>query len=79
MLQELNKIEIENVLKHMIYGHIGCHSNGVTYVVPICYAYKSECIFGRTSEGFKLKLLQENPDVCFQVEHVEMAKCSLLG
>jgi uncharacterized protein len=71
MLQELNRTEIESVLKHRIYGHLGCHSNGVTYVVPICYAYKNERIFGRTSEGLKLKLLRENPNVCFQVENVD--------
>lgn len=71
MLHELNKAGIEHVLNDRIYGHIGCHSNGLTYVVPICYAYESERIFGRTYEGLKLKILRENPTVCFQVEHIE--------
>ncbi|MCH5720837.1 pyridoxamine 5'-phosphate oxidase family protein [Niabella hibiscisoli] len=71
MLRELNKNEIKNILQKMMFGHIGCHADGVTYIVPICYAYDNECIFCRTSEGLKLRLLRENPAVCFQVENID--------
>ncbi|MCD2422147.1 pyridoxamine 5'-phosphate oxidase family protein [Niabella pedocola] len=71
MFQELSRSQIESILQHRIFGHIGCHANGLTYVVPICYAYDKGCIFGRTSEGQKLKMMRANPEVCFQVEYVE--------
>ncbi|SDD02344.1 pyridoxamine 5'-phosphate oxidase family protein [Niabella drilacis] len=71
MFQELSRSQIESVLQHRIFGHIGCHTNGLTYVVPICYAYDQGYIFGRTAEGLKLEMMRENPEVCFQVEHVE--------
>ncbi|MCF3107644.1 pyridoxamine 5'-phosphate oxidase family protein [Niabella sp. CC-SYL272] len=75
MFQELSNDQIESVLQRRIFGHLGCHADGLTYIVPICYAYHQGCIFGRTAEGLKLKMMRENPDVCFQVEHVEtMAK-----
>ncbi|MBZ4191618.1 pyridoxamine 5'-phosphate oxidase family protein [Niabella beijingensis] len=71
MFQELSRNQIESVLQHRVFGHIGCHANGLTYVVPICYAYAQGCVFGRTAEGLKLKIMRENPDVCFQVENIE--------
>lgn len=75
MFQELSSDQIESVLQRRIFGHLGCHADGLTYIVPICYAYSQGRIFCRTAEGLKLKMMRENPEVCFQVEHVEtMAK-----
>ena len=75
MVGTLNGEGIEHLLKHQLLGHIGCHANNVTYIVPICYAYDGNCVYGRTFEGMKIKMIRENPKVCFQVEHLEsMAK-----
>lgn len=75
MFGNLSEEEVEHVLRHQLLGHIGCHANNITYIVPICYAYDGKGIYGRTFEGMKINMLRENPRVCFQVEHLEsMAK-----
>ena len=71
MGEVLSEDRIEYVLQHQLLGHIGCHADNTTYVVPICYAYDDNCIYGRTRNGMKLKMLRENPAVCFQVEYIE--------
>ncbi|MBZ4191418.1 pyridoxamine 5'-phosphate oxidase family protein [Niabella beijingensis] len=68
MENTLNSNEIDDVLHQGILGHLGCHFDGVTYVVPMCYAYEDGCIYGRTYEGMKLHMIRNNPRVCFQVE-----------
>jgi uncharacterized protein len=68
---ELNAEEIEDVLTNQLIGRIGCHVNDMTYIVPICYAYDGDCIYARTYEGMKLKMMRENSKVCFQVEYIE--------
>jgi uncharacterized protein len=67
MLGKLNTIDIEEVLNQEFIGRIGCHADGVTYIVPISYAYKDECIYGRTKEGMKVTMMRKNPKVCFEV------------
>ena len=71
MFGNLSEEAIEHVLKYQLFGRIGCHANNMTYIVPICYAYDGNCIYGRTFEGMKLKMMRENPNVCFQLEHLE--------
>ena len=71
MYGELSAEEIEDVLKNQLLGRIGCHVNDMTYIVPICYAYDGECVYARTYEGMKIKMMRENPKVCFQVEYIE--------
>lgn len=71
MHEDLSEEQIEYVLKNELLGHIGCHADNITYVVPICYAYDGKCIYGRTYDGMKMKMVRENPNVCFQVEYIE--------
>jgi nitroimidazol reductase NimA-like FMN-containing flavoprotein (pyridoxamine 5'-phosphate oxidase superfamily) len=71
MFGSLNERGIEHVLKHQLVGRIGCHARNKTYVVPICYAYEENCIYGRTFEGMKVNMMRENPKVCFQIENLE--------
>ena len=37
MSGELNNTRVENILKTQFIGRIGCHANGITYVVPVTY------------------------------------------
>ncbi|MEJ0105912.1 MAG: pyridoxamine 5'-phosphate oxidase family protein [Bacteroidota bacterium] len=53
MFGSLNNNEIDELLHQQFIGRIGCHAEGVTYVVPISYAYDGEYIYGRTFEGMK--------------------------
>ena len=39
MIGDLNFKEVEEVLQDQLIGRIGCHSNGITYIVPVSYAY----------------------------------------
>jgi uncharacterized protein len=71
MIQKLNGQEIEELLSKNVVGHIGCHANGLTYVVPISYAYDGQFIYCHTKEGLKVGLMRKNPSVCFQVDELK--------
>jgi nitroimidazol reductase NimA-like FMN-containing flavoprotein (pyridoxamine 5'-phosphate oxidase superfamily) len=68
MFGKLSPAEIEEVLKRQFIGHIGCHVDDITYVVPISYAYDGVYIYGHTFEGMKVNMMRKNPKVCFQVD-----------
>ncbi|MBZ4188919.1 pyridoxamine 5'-phosphate oxidase family protein [Niabella beijingensis] len=71
MVQNLDKEQIDAVFYSQVLGHLGCHAEGVTYVIPICYAYDGTYIYGRTYEGMKINIIRKNPEVCFQVESIK--------
>jgi nitroimidazol reductase NimA-like FMN-containing flavoprotein (pyridoxamine 5'-phosphate oxidase superfamily) len=68
MIDRLNAAEIENLLTSQMLGRIGCHAGGVTYIVPISYAYDGSNIYAHSLEGMKLAMMRTNPSVCFEVE-----------
>lgn len=68
MFYSLNSVEIEDLLKQQLVGHLGCQADGLIYVVPISYAYDGACIYARTHEGMKINMMRKNPAVCFQVD-----------
>lgn len=70
-LGSLNHDEIDHLLRTEIVGRIGCHADGTTYVVPVTYVYAHGCIYGLLSAGMTLRLLRANPEVCFEVEHID--------
>lgn len=70
MLGELNENEIEAVLKSQVIGRIGCHANGITYIVPVNYVYEGTHILAHSGNGMKIEMLRDNPEVCFEVDHI---------
>ena len=70
MFGKLNEAEIETVLRTHVFGRIGCHHDGVTYVVPISYAYDGYYIYCHTREGMKVKMMRKNPNICFEVDEM---------
>ena len=70
MFGNLNHNEIEEILKQQIVGHLGCHADDITYVVPISYVYDGTYIYGYTFEGMKLNMMRANSKVCFQVDNL---------
>jgi nitroimidazol reductase NimA-like FMN-containing flavoprotein (pyridoxamine 5'-phosphate oxidase superfamily) len=70
MMGKLDNNQIEELLLHEIIGRIGCHADGVTYVVPISFAYDGKYVYGHTHEGMKIDIMRKNPKVCFQVDHL---------
>jgi uncharacterized protein len=71
MVRQLGPAEIESVLRSELVGRLGCHVNGRTYVVPITYAYADGAIYARSTLGLKLRMMRDNPNVCFQVDHID--------
>ncbi|OQP63819.1 pyridoxamine 5'-phosphate oxidase [Niastella vici] len=71
MLGSLDNKQIEDVLMQQIMGRIGCCGDGITYIVPISYAYDGVYVYGHTTEGMKIDILRQNTDVCFEVEEMK--------
>lgn len=71
MLGKLNDQEIEDLLKSQAWGRIGCHSDGVTYVVPVNYIYDGTNIYAHSDEGMKVTMMRKNPEVCFEVDIIQ--------
>jgi nitroimidazol reductase NimA-like FMN-containing flavoprotein (pyridoxamine 5'-phosphate oxidase superfamily) len=71
MLGVLNSRQIDQVLRSEVVGHLGCFHEGRVYVVPVSYVYDGEYIYGHAADGMKLRMMRANPQVCFQVDHIE--------
>jgi nitroimidazol reductase NimA-like FMN-containing flavoprotein (pyridoxamine 5'-phosphate oxidase superfamily) len=68
VIEELSPAEIDSLLREAVVGRVGCHVDGLTYVVPVIYAYDGEAIWVVTVEGQKTRMLRANPRVCFEVD-----------
>ncbi|MGC4038598.1 MAG: pyridoxamine 5'-phosphate oxidase family protein [Chitinophagaceae bacterium] len=68
MFGTLLENEIDEVLRNEFIGRIGCHAEGMTYVVPISYAFDGTFIYCHTFEGMKVNMMRRNPMVCFEVD-----------
>lgn len=68
MSRELTRCELDQLLAQQFVGRVGCHADGVTYVVPVIYAYDGDCIHVASIEGQKVRMMRENPAVCFEVD-----------
>jgi len=60
--------EIEEFLVGQVVGRVGCHHDGLTYVVPVIFAWEAGCAYAYTTEGLKVELLRANPSACFEVD-----------
>lgn len=68
---ELSREQIDELLHEQVVGRVGCHADGVTYVVPVIYAYDGEAFHVATVEGRKTRMMRRNPEVCFEVDVYE--------
>jgi nitroimidazol reductase NimA-like FMN-containing flavoprotein (pyridoxamine 5'-phosphate oxidase superfamily) len=71
LLGTLTPTQIDHLLHTEVIGRIGCHADGSTYVVPITFAYEDGCVYGHSGVGRKIEVMRKNPEVCFEVEHVD--------
>ena len=69
--RELSSSEIDEFLRAQRIARLGCHAEGVTYVVPLIYAYEDNSVVAVTTEGRKTALLRENPRVCVEVDEYD--------
>jgi nitroimidazol reductase NimA-like FMN-containing flavoprotein (pyridoxamine 5'-phosphate oxidase superfamily) len=68
---ELTPAEIAALLEEQLVGRIGCHAHGLTYVVPVIYAYDSGSVYVLSTEGQKVEMMRTNPEVCFEVDRYD--------
>ena len=71
MIETLTRDETDALLREQVVGRVGCHADGLTYVVPVIYAYDGETIAVATVEGRKTRMMRANPSVCFEVDVYE--------
>ncbi len=71
MIAELERAEIDELLRAQVVGRIGCHAEGVTFVVPVIYAYDGEAFYAYSLEGRKIHMMRSNPRVCFEVDEYD--------
>jgi uncharacterized protein len=69
--RELSLREIDDFLRGQRIARLGCHAGGVTYVVPLIYAYADRAVVAVTTEGRKTAMLRENPRVCVEVDEYD--------
>ena len=69
--RELSLREIDDFLRSRRIARLGCHAGGVTYVVPLIYAYEDGAVVAVTTEGRKTAMLRENPRVCVEVDEYD--------
>lgn len=70
MLGSLTHTEIESLLSGQYLGRLGVTDGQMVYVVPVNYVYDGRYIIGHSTEGLKVRMMREHPEVCFEVEEV---------
>jgi nitroimidazol reductase NimA-like FMN-containing flavoprotein (pyridoxamine 5'-phosphate oxidase superfamily) len=68
VIDELSPEEADAFLREQFVGRVGCHAGGLTYVVPIIYAWDGACAWVQSVEGQKVRMMRENPRVCLEVD-----------
>ena len=71
VIEELTPVEVDDFLREEVVGRIGCHADGVTYVVPIYFTYDGEAFYVQSIEGRKIEMMRAAPEVCFEVDRYE--------
>lgn len=83
ILGTLTDIQINNLLTRNALGRIGYYDAKKSYITPVTYVFDGVHIIGQTNEGLKLKIMRNNPSVCFEVgrdeQHVKLGECNCLG
>ena len=69
--RELSRAEIDEFLRGQRIARLGCNAGGVTYVVPLIYAFEDDAVVAVTTEGRKTAMLRENPRVCVEVDEYD--------
>jgi uncharacterized protein len=70
-IDEMGTTEIQTLLSQAAYGHLGCSLEGHPYVVPMRYYFENPNLYVFTTEGMKTHYMDENPEVCLQVEDLQ--------
>ncbi len=69
-IDEMSSKEIQELLKEVGHGHLGCIFKEHPYVVPMHYYLEGSDIYLLTTEGMKTQAMEANPEICLQIEKV---------
>src|SRR5258708_7051337 len=69
-VEDMTAAEMHALLRSASFGHLGCARGGRPYVVPMNYAYDGKELYFFTTEGMKTQFINDNPQVCLQVEEI---------
>jgi nitroimidazol reductase NimA-like FMN-containing flavoprotein (pyridoxamine 5'-phosphate oxidase superfamily) len=64
----MSAAEIDDFILVQKVGRVGCHVGGVTYVVPVIFAWGTDGFYIYTTEGQKVSMMRENSSVCFEID-----------
>lgn len=70
-VEDMTNEEIKNLLRRLDFGHLACCRNNRPYIVPIHFVFENQNIYIFTTEGLKTQIIDENPEICLQVEDVK--------
>ncbi len=70
-IEEMTADETHALLRRVGYGHLGCAHENRPYVLPIHFAYDEPDIYIFTTKGMKTEFIDQNPEVCLQVEEID--------
>lgn len=59
------------MLEANVLGRIGCMEKNKVYVVPVNYIYDGKHIIAHSVEGMKIRMMRNNPSVCFEVDEMK--------
>ena len=68
---DLGREACYELLKAVGFGHLGFSADDRPYVVPIHFAVEEPFVYFFTTEGKKTAIIDQNPNVCLQVERIE--------
>lgn len=74
-LEITDRAAIDAVIDAAPVCHLAMCSEGVPYVVPMCFGYDGTSLsFHSAPRGRKIEMLKKNPRVCFEITIVEGLK-----
>jgi nitroimidazol reductase NimA-like FMN-containing flavoprotein (pyridoxamine 5'-phosphate oxidase superfamily) len=70
LIDEMTEHECHEFLERASFGRLGCSLGDQPYIVPVCLAYESDCIYVFSTFGKKIEWMRANPKVCIQVDEI---------
>ena len=67
----MDEVEVDEFMHRRVVGRVGCHLDGLTYVVPVIFAWEAGSAYVYSTEGQKVAMMRGNPRVCFEVDEYE--------
>jgi uncharacterized protein len=67
---EASQKECRELLRRASLGRLGCSLQDQPYVVPVGFAYESDCLYVFSTAGKKIEWMRQNSKVCLQVDEV---------